>query len=714
MTRPRKRDNAARAIRAAARSAEMIHAEAALLTWIEASAGEPDAPKSKRFSMNAYTGGLMIVSRYDLPVVIDLTGLKAEAPIPILRDHELSQVVGHADEVLVTASALKLSGVVSGAGPAAQEVVASASAGFPWRASVGAWPDKREFVGEGVKTEVNGKSFTGPLYIARKATLREVSFVAVGADSRTSAQVAASAAQPQEDDMNFHQWIEAMGLVVAELRDDQKEKLRDKYDAEVKATAKKDGLPIEAAAKKIDAPSFDLHAVALEYARHEAGIEAAAAKYADVPPAELAKFKQAALQGANEAKIKALEEKWPAARLEAEYVRAGALFERDLIRAERPKAPAIHGSTRDAEPQVIEAAFAMSCGLRSPEKHFTPQILEAASGSRFRRIGLGEVLLYHAIQAGYTGRMRVGADNLREVIRAAFSVHTLTTLLTTTGNKLLLEGFQAIPQTWREVAQVRPVADFKAVTAFRLTATLEYKELAPSGEIQHGTLGQESYTLQAKTYARMAALSRTDIINDDLGALNDLRNRFGIGAAVALNKVFWTAWTAAYNGAAFWTAARGNLVTGSALAEAGLNTAVKSFRNMAGPDGNMLNLEPDRLLVPPDLEATARKLYVSQEQRDTTASTKFPTTNIYFNRFRPVIVPELGNSAYTGYSATTWYLLSNPAVLASAIVCFLDGNESPTIETADTDFETLGIQFRGYHDFGCSMSEYRASVAAEA
>jgi hypothetical protein len=59
-------------------------------------------------------------------------------------------------------------------------------------------------------------------------------------------------------------------------------------------------------------------------------------------------------------------------------------------------------------------------------------------------------------------------------------------------------------------------------------------------------------------------------------------------------------------------------------------------------------------------------------------------------------------------------LLANPAVLASAIMCFLNGQESPTIESADADFSTLGVEFRGYHDFGASMSEYRASVAAEA
>jgi len=209
-------------------------------------------------------------------------------------------------------------------------------------------------------------------------------------------------------------------------------------------------------------------------------------------------------------------------------------------------------------------------------------------------------------------------------------------------------------------------------------------------------------------------LTRHDIINDDLGALNDVRNRLGIGAAIAMNKTFWTAWLAAADGAAFWTAARGNLVTTASLAEAGLNKAVAAFRDLAGPDGNMMNLDPRFMLVPPILESTARKLYTSQEVRDTTASTKFLTANIYQNRFVPIVVPECGKSAYTGYSATSWYLLADPAVLASAVMCFLNGQEAPTIESSEADFDTLGVQFRGYHDFGCAMTEYRASVMATA
>ncbi len=93
------------------------------------------------------------------------------------------------------------------------------------------------------------------------------------------------------------------------------------------------------------------------------------------------------------------------------------------------------------------------------------------------------------------------------------------------------------------------MSDFKAVTMFRMTADLEYLEVAPAGNIEHGTLSQEDYSIQAKTYARMLQLTRQDIINDDLSAFRAIPKRLGIGAAIAMNKVFWTAWLAAVDGA---------------------------------------------------------------------------------------------------------------------------------------------------------------------
>jgi len=44
-------------------------------------------------------------------------------------------------------------------------------------------------------------------------------------------------------------------------------------------------------------------------------------------------------------------------------------------------------------------------------------------------------------------------------------------------------------------------------------------------------------------------------------------------------------------------------------------------------------------------------------------------------------------------------------------VAFLNGQESPTIETADADFNVLGIQMRGFHDFGVSLQDYRGGIS---
>jgi hypothetical protein len=109
-------------------------------------------------------------------------------------------------------------------------------------------------------------------------------------------------------------------------------------------------------------------------------------------------------------------------------------------------------------------------------------------------------------------------------------------ILSNVANRLLA-GFTEEDQTWREIA-VQAGDRFQAVQLPMLD-NMEYEELSPEGKIAHGQLGQESYTRQAKTYAKMFALTRVDIINDDLGAFNDLRTRLGRGSSRKFNNLFW-------------------------------------------------------------------------------------------------------------------------------------------------------------------------------
>ena len=104
------------------------------------------------------------------------------------------------------------------------------------------------------------------------------------------------------------------------------------------------------------------------------------------------------------------------------------------------------------------------------------------------------------------------------------------------------------------------------------------------------------------------------------------------------------------------------------------------------------------------------QLYKSLEIRDTTASTKYPIANPHQGKFRVEVSRYLSNSRYTGNSEKAWYLLADPADLPVIEVAFLNGQESPTIETAEADFNVLGIRMRGYHDFGVALQDPKGGV----
>ena len=70
--------------------------------------------KPSKFEITAYDGGMLSVCGWWLPVVIDLTGLKAEENIPILSDHnrEIKYVAGQADSIVISATNVKETGIL--------------------------------------------------------------------------------------------------------------------------------------------------------------------------------------------------------------------------------------------------------------------------------------------------------------------------------------------------------------------------------------------------------------------------------------------------------------------------------------------------------------------------------------------------------------------------------------------------------------------------
>jgi hypothetical protein len=282
----------------------------------------------------------------------------------------------------------------------------------------------------------------------------------------------------------------------------------------------------------------------------------------------------------------------------------------------------------------------------------------------------------------------------------------------TSPNKFLLDGFFSVERTWRNICAVRNVSDFKTVTSYRLVGKDQYEQVAPGGELKHGTLGNETYTNKADTYGLMLSIDRRDFFNDDLGAITTVPQKLGRGSGLTINDVFWTIFL---NNAAFFTAGNANFISGAttALGIDGLTSGEVAFLDQVDGDGKPIGVMPAILLVPTALSAIGSQLFKSMELRDTTANTKFPVSNPHQGKFRVEVSRYLGNAKYPGFSAKAWYLLAEPTDLPVIEVAFLNGQESPTIETAEADFNVLGVQMRGYHDFGVALQDPRGGVKAK-
>jgi len=125
-------------------------------------------------------------------------------------------------------------------------------------------------------------------------------------------------------------------------------------------------------------------------------------------------------------------------------------------------------------------------------------------------------------------------------------------------------------------------------------------------------------------------------------------------------------------------------------------------------------IRPALLLVPTSLAVTGRRLFNETRVNETTETGKpKPADNPFAGMFRPVVTPYLNAQGLTGSSAKAWYLFASAADVAAIEIAYLRGRRTPTIESGETSFNTLGMQWRGYFDFGVAMQDFRAAVKSK-
>ncbi|MCX7421338.1 MAG: hypothetical protein NT013_17590, partial [Planctomycetia bacterium] len=115
-----------------------------LTAGLQLLAGQSGRPR--RFRILAYSGGMLRVDGFEFPVVVDLSGLSAGGNVPIILDHtaDVDHTVGSTDSIVNNGQTLVMAGVVTGATPRVQQVLAASDNGQQWQASVGCSVEQSE------------------------------------------------------------------------------------------------------------------------------------------------------------------------------------------------------------------------------------------------------------------------------------------------------------------------------------------------------------------------------------------------------------------------------------------------------------------------------------------------------------------------------------------------------------------------------------------
>lgn len=369
--------------------------------------------------------------------------------------------------------------------------------------------------------------------------------------------------------------------------------------------------------------------------------------------------------------------------------------------ASRPAPEISVKNTETATADVLQAAVEQAMGVEVADT----KAAEIADKKYGGQMSLKQLYTECAHAGGWTGYLN--NSNLGEavgVIKANFSNISLPGILSNAINKRIKAGWDYAEDSWRKIAEVTSVSDYKSFSTYALNAKGDYEEVPNGATIPTGELAETSYSNQLKRYGLMFSIDEMDIINDDMGAINQRAFQFGRKASLKLNKVFWTLFQ---NDATFFSAENNNLVASAgALSADSLAKLVKAFRKQTDVNGDILGLEPRILLVPAALEVEAQKLYNDAEIRDNTSSKQYLTGNPWRNKFVPVA------SAYLE-SDDDFYLLADPTIASTIQVAFLNGQQAPVVESNPTSFDTFGISYRGKFSFGVAFADPKAGIKGD-
>jgi len=245
---------------------------------------------------------------------------------------------------------------------------------------------------------------------------------------------------------------------------------------------------------------------------------------------------------------------------------------------------------------------------------------------------------------------------------------------------------------WKDYMKISTVPDFNTVRREKMSGKSPLLPLVPEkGEYQPFKPVNTRYTYNVKKYGRQFDISWESIINDSLGAFNDIPQEMARAArdteaylATSLFAASTGDGSASLYGATITDDSQAITNLGVLpLTIANLEATIALMKKQVGPDGKAMRIRPKYLVVPPALELTAKSILTSTTvqyiNNAVATAVPMPTNNVLTQSGLQLRVNEWLPYIDTTHGDTAWYLFADPNLGAAVEVGYLRGNETPEV-----------------------------------
>jgi hypothetical protein len=351
-----------------------------------------------------------------------------------------------------------------------------------------------------------------------------------------------------------------------------------------------------------------------------------------------------------------------------------------------------HGGERDSVREGVRGAI--EHGLRGTSR--VDDVPEVAR--QFMRLSLSEMA---ATVLGEREMPRSAADRIGVFERAFHTTSDFPSLLSGALNTRLEENYAVAEPVYRQIARQMSFMDFRAHDVLRPGDFPTLQKVNEAGEIKFGTFGEKKETAYVVPYGIQFGLSRQLLVNDHLGAIDQVLNNQGMAVALFEEITFFDMKaqnaglgpTLVEDGKTVFHADHGNLAApGTVIDTTNLGKLRAAQRKQKNLSGKQMGYAPKTLLVTPDKETEGEMALAQVVVNDVAKA------NPFSGKLDLVVGGQLAGNA--------WELYVDRVFGTNWVWGLLDGFTAPRLKIEDV-FGQQGVKVSLEHDFGCGATDFR-------